>query len=173
MVEMWSGLETIVIGAAAGLFLLAAWQDFRSWKIRNWTILALLAAYAGFVLVRWISGSFAGGVLLGEMGAGLLLFVLGFTLWMFGLFGAGDAKLLLPVGLFVGFSWLTPFALALMVAAVAVFLALRFPIPAIYLVWPVVARLDEIRQTGKVPYGVVITAAALVAMYLRFSAGGF
>jgi prepilin peptidase CpaA len=47
-------------------------------------------------------------------------------------------------------------------------LALKYPIPAIYLAWPMVARLDEIRRSGKVPYGVVIAAAALVAMYLRY-----
>jgi prepilin peptidase CpaA len=169
MLEMWNAIEIIFVGTAACLFLLAAWQDFRSWKIRNGTILALLATYACLVLVRWATpGSFAGDMLLGELAAGLLLFGLGFALWASGLFGAGDAKLLLPVGLFVGFAYLTPFALALMIAGVAVLLALRFPIPVTYLVWPVVARLDEIRRVGKVPYGVVITAAALVAMSLRY-----
>jgi prepilin peptidase CpaA len=167
---MWNALEIAIVVCAACLFLLAAWQDFRSWKIRNGTILALLAAYACLVLVRWLPGSLAGGELVGEIGAGLLLFVVGFALWGFGLFGAGDAKLLLPVGLFVGFSHLTPFALALMVAGIVVFLALKFPIPAVYVVWPAVARLDEIRRTGKVPYGVVIAAATLVAMYLRYFA---
>jgi prepilin peptidase CpaA len=168
---MWNALEIAPVLCACGLFLLAAWQDFRSWKIRNWTVLALIAVYLVLALIRWaVSGSLDSGTLLGELAAGLLLFALGFTLWLFGLFGAGDAKLFLPVGLFVGFAYLTPFAIALMVSAVVVFLALKYPIPPVYLAWPGIARIDEIRRTGKVPYGVVITVAALVAIYLRYSA---
>jgi prepilin peptidase CpaA len=173
MFEMWSALEIIIASIAAGLFLLAAWQDFQNWKIRNWTIVALLACYLLFVLVRWTaSGSAGSGMFPGEFVAGALLFVLGFTLWAFGFFGAGDAKLLLPVGLFLGFSHLLPFAFALMIFGVVFLLALKYPIPANYLVTPALVRFDEIRRTGKVPYGVVITAAALFAMYVRFRGAG-
>jgi prepilin peptidase CpaA len=170
---MWNALELVLVTVAAGLFLLAAWQDFLNWKIRNWTVLALLAVYACHVLVRWAaSGSLGGGLLFGELVAGVILFVLGFTLWTFRLFGAGDAKLLLPVGLFLGFSYLMPFAVALTIFGVLFLLALKYPIPANYLVTPALVRLDEIRRTGKVPYGVVITAATLFAMYVRSRGAG-
>ena len=76
---------------------------------------------------------------------------------------------LLPVGLFVGYNFLFPFGVALAVGAVIVAVALKFPVPLHYQVWPAAARLEEIRQTGKVPYGVLIAAAALIAMYMRFS----
>ncbi|TBF97710.1 hypothetical protein ELG65_02650 [Rhizobium leguminosarum] len=40
-----------------------------------------------------------------------LLFALGIGLWTFGLFGAGDAKLFLPIGLFIGWNSMLPFAI--------------------------------------------------------------
>jgi prepilin peptidase CpaA len=40
-----------------------------------------------------------------------LLFALGIGLWTFGLFGAGDAKLFLSIGLFSGCNGMLPFAI--------------------------------------------------------------
>ncbi|TAZ75726.1 hypothetical protein ELH70_02845 [Rhizobium ruizarguesonis] len=42
----------------------------------------------------------------GDVGGGLLPFAPGI-----GLFGAGDAKLFLPIGLFIGWSGMLPFAI--------------------------------------------------------------
>ena len=45
-------LEVLLVSAAAGLILTAAWQDFTSWKIRNWTVLALIALYVALALLQ-------------------------------------------------------------------------------------------------------------------------
>ena len=168
-------IEYLIVFAASALILVAAWQDFCTWKIRNWTVLALLAVYACLALLRWLMPSNglldelgARSPLYGDLGAGLLLFVIGFVLWALKLFGAGDAKLFLPVGLFVGYNLLFPFGVALAVGAVIVAVALKFPVPLHYQVWPAAARLEEIRLTGKVPYGVLIAAAALCSVWLRY-----
>ena len=170
-----ASLEIIMAIAAAALIVTAAWQDFRTWKIRNWTVLALLAVYALLALLRWLMPS--DGLLdelgprspiYGDLAAGLLLFAIGFVLWALKMLGAGDAKLFLPVGLFVGLEFLFPFGVALAVGAVVVAVALKFPVPLHYQVWPTAARLEEIRKTGKVPYGVLIAAAALFSMWLRY-----
>ncbi|MBB6224931.1 Flp pilus assembly protein protease CpaA [Rhizobium leguminosarum] len=58
---------------------------------------------------------FASSGIGGDVGAGLLMFMLGVVLWAFRLFGAGDAKLFLPIGLFVGWHEMLPFAFLLLV----------------------------------------------------------
>jgi prepilin peptidase CpaA len=171
--------EYVIVSAAAALILVAAWQDFTSWKIRNWTVLALLGVYICLALWRWLAPAenLAGGVLYalgpstpiyGDVAAGLLLFTIGVVLWALRMLGAGDAKLFFPIGLFVGLNYLFPFAVALALGAIVGAVALKFPVPLHYQVWPAGARIEEIRQSGKVPYGVVMAGAALIAMYLRY-----
>ncbi|MCT7374646.1 A24 family peptidase [Chelativorans salis] len=165
---------------AAGLMIYAAYEDFTRWKIPNAVVLALVAAYAALALVRWMTPQ-EGDVLAeldgmrpslyGDLAAGLLLFLIGFALWMIGMMGAGDAKLLFPVGLFVGWTLLLPFAVLLTVFGVLAYLLLKLPIPLRLQFVPGVLRLDEIRKTGKVPYGVVIVGAALVVMYGTYVGG--
>ncbi len=169
-------LEVLAVMAAAGLVVIAAWQDFVSWKIRNWTVLALLADYALLAVVRWANPAGAGvplelagtSPLYGDLAAGLLLFALGFVLWALRMLGAGDAKLFFPIGLFVGLHYLFAFAVGLAAGGVVVSLALLFPVPPQYQSWPLLARAEEIRKTRKIPYGVIMAAAALVAMHLRY-----
>jgi prepilin peptidase CpaA len=168
-------IEVISLCTAVILMLSAAWRDFVSWKIPNRTIFALIGTYAVFAIARYFSGigetdaiSAQQSILLSDVAAGLLLFVLGFVLWMFRLFGAGDAKLFFPIGLFVGFDHLTLFAVALAIGAVAVTVALKIPIPIQYHAYRYMARLEEIRSTGKIPYGVLMAAATLAAMYSRY-----
>jgi len=168
-------LEFIGVVAAALLILWAAWQDFLTWKIRNATVLALIAVYGVMAVGRyWWAYRSAGdladmhSIVLGDLAAALLLFAIGFVLWMFRLFGAGDAKLLFPIGLFVGFNNLMLFAVILLLGAIVVMLALKIRIPVQYHAYPYVARLEEIRSTGKIPYGVLLAVAALVAIYVRF-----
>nr|WP_245262255.1 pilus assembly protein CpaA [Mesorhizobium sp. WSM3626] len=168
-------LGVVAIVAAAGLILIAAWQDFIAWKIRNWTVLALVADYALLALIRWanpgagiLAGIDSASPLQGDLAAGLLLLTIGFVLWALRMLGAGDAKLFFPIGLFVGLNHLFSFAVGLAAGGVVVSLALQFPVPLQYQAWPALSRIEEIRKTRKVPYGVIMAAAALVAMYLRY-----
>lgn len=175
----------IIIAAAVFLLLYAAWSDFRFWKIPNGAVLALIVLYALGAALKLLMPEQALGLTIeadigaalfsfagigGDLAAGLLLFALGFGLWCFRLFGAGDAKLFLPIGLFIGWHGMLPFAIFLLIGGVLTLLALRLPMPLQFAHYSVVMRLEEIRATRKIPYGVIMVAAALPAMALQ--AGG-
>ncbi|WP_246676132.1 pilus assembly protein CpaA [Mesorhizobium sp. B2-5-4] len=168
----------MAIIAAAGLILIAAWQDFIAWKIRNWTVLTLVADYALLALIRWagppgagiLAGIDSDSPLQGDLAAGLLLLTIGFALWALRMLGAGDAKLFFPIGLFVGLNHLFSFAVGLAAGGAVVSLALQFPVPLRYQACSALSRIEEIRKSRKVPYGVIMAAAALIAMYLRYFA---
>jgi prepilin peptidase CpaA len=167
-------IETIGLSAGMVLILAAAWQDFRNWKIPNATVAAAVAAWGVLALGRWaaepagVLADLAPSPLPGELAGGAVLFVAGFLLWAFKLLGAGDAKLMLPVGLFVGMAHLPLFALVLFVGGVVVMLLLRFPVPLQFQAWQPMLRIEEIRRTRKVPYGVLIALATVVALYARY-----
>ena len=165
----------IVTGVAVLLFLYAAWSDFRSWKIPNGAILALLALYCLSAVAGLLATGDVGAALFsskgigGDVGAGLLLFALGIGLWAFGLFGAGDAKLFLPIGLFIGWHGMLPFAVFLLIGGVLALLALRLPMPLQLAHISVFMRIEEIRATRKLPYGVIMVIAALSVLALSYS----
>ncbi|MET4690637.1 prepilin peptidase [Sinorhizobium fredii] len=163
----------ILIVATVLLLLYAAWSDFRLWKIPNAIVLALIAVYALHAALRLLTAEdlgtalFSASGIAGDIGAGLLLFTLGFGLWSFKLFGAGDAKLFLPIGLFIGWHGMLPFAVFLLIGGIAVVTILKLPMPLQLAHLSVVMRLEEIRTTRKIPYGVIMVAAALAVMGLR------
>jgi prepilin peptidase CpaA len=166
-------VEAGALSIAAVLIAVAAWQDFTVWKIRNWTVLALIADYCVLAMVLAAGDLSIAGLdprsdVLGDLAAGSLLFAIGLVLWLLRMLGAGDAKFFFPIGLFVGLFQLFAFAIGLAVGAVLVSMALQFPVPLPYQSWSVLARLEEIRQTRKVPYGTIMAPSALVAMYLRY-----
>jgi prepilin peptidase CpaA len=154
------------------LFLYAAWTDFRTWKIPNTVVLALVALY-GLRAVAVMLGSedlgatlFASSGIGGAVGAGLLMFMLGVALWAFRLFGAGDAKLFLPIGLFVGWHGMLPFAVLLLVLGIVTLLVLRLPVPLPVAHLAFFMRIQEIRASRKIPYGVIMVFATLLTLAL-------
>jgi prepilin peptidase CpaA len=165
----------IVTAVSILVFIYAAWSDFRSWKIPNGAILALLALYclraaASLLMTDDIGAAlFSSAGIGGDVGAGLLLFTLGVGLWAFGLFGAGDAKLFLPIGLFIGWNGMLSFAIFLLIGGVLALLALRLPMPLRLAHMSIIMRIEEIRATRKVPYGVIMVIAALPVLALRYS----
>lgn len=162
-----------IIPWTAGLvFLYAAWSDFQRWRIPNGAVLALIAVYALGAAVKLLAVEDVGAALFslsgvgGDVGAGLLLFTLGVVLWAFRLFGAGDAKLFLPIGLFVGWHGMLPFAIFLLIGGILTMLALKVPMPLAIAHYAVVMRIEEIRVSHKIPYGVIMVFATLVTMAL-------
>ncbi|MFT2213415.1 prepilin peptidase [Rhizobium giardinii] len=164
----------IITALSVLLFLYAAWSDFRSWKIPNGAILALLALYCLRALAELLTAGDFGAALFstagfgGDAAAGLLLFVLGVVLWSLGLFGAGDAKLFLPIGLFIGWHGMLPFAVFLLIGGILALLALRLPMPLQLAHLSLFMRIEEIRATRKVPYGVVMVIATLSVLAVRY-----
>jgi prepilin peptidase CpaA len=165
-------LTLAILLLSAILFTYAAFVDFMTWKIPNRVVLALCGAF-----VVYAAAAFALGVapalgldMVVAVGGGLLLFAIGFALWMLKLFGAGDAKLMAPIGLFLGWYSLMPFAIWLAVFAAVALLALKLPLPAGLGSTMPGMRLDEIRRTGKVPYAVILVAALFATLGPKYAA---
>ena len=162
----------IISALSVFLFLFAAWSDFRTWKIPNAVVLALVTLYALRAVAVMLSSEDIGAALFapsgigGDLGAGLLMFMLGVALWTFRLFGAGDAKLFLPIGLFVGWHGMLPFAMLLLVLGILTLLALRLPVPPSVAHLAFFMRIEEIRASRKIPYGVIMVFATLLTLAL-------
>ncbi|MBB2680417.1 UNVERIFIED_ORG: prepilin peptidase CpaA [Rhizobium esperanzae] len=167
-------LEMVVVinSLSVLLFLYAAWTDFRTWKIPNTVVLALVTLYALRAAVVILGSEDVGAALFassgigGDVGAGLLMFMLGVALWAFRLFGAGDAKLFLPIGLFVGWHGMLPFSFLLLVLGIATLLVLRLPVPLRVAHLAFFVRIAEIRASRKIPYGVLMVFAVLFTLAL-------
>lgn len=156
-----AGGSTVEIAAFfvfAVLVSFAAITDVQRLKIPNWISLALVA---GFVLFAPFMGLGWGQAGL-HLGVALLCLVVCFGMFAAGWLGAGDAKLMSAVLLWLGAPAATTFIVATALAGGALALALialrrtRVPLPYVWL-------LDLRDGTTKVPYGVAIASGALVA----------
>lgn len=163
-------LSSIVLTAVALGFFYAAVTDFKFWKIYNSTVLMLIVGYAPYIFLTfqirdiWPFPTH----FLGAFGAACLLFAIGFVLWQFKLLGAGDAKLMFPIGLYIGWNNLLEFSLCLVFFAFIGTLLIKSPLPfGLSSSWPGM-RLDEIKRTGKVPYGVIMVAAVYATMFFDY-----
>ncbi|MEX0346100.1 MAG: prepilin peptidase [Rhizobiaceae bacterium] len=159
---------------SAIIFIYVAVNDFLTWKIKNIYVYVLISLF----FIYYTLASFAGSdapwqpSLWSALAACVLLFTIGFTLWAFKLLGAGDAKLLAPIGLFIGWSNLVAYSVFLLLLAVFASVALKFPVPFPIKMTRIGMRLVEIRETSKVPYGVLMVGA-LFATILHNHAGLF
>jgi prepilin peptidase CpaA len=154
-------LQQIVLVTACAFLLLIAWKDFRYLRITNQDVLLLLALFGIYLGAKQFAGWQQ------DLMAGLLLFVLGFTFWLFKLMGAGDAKLYLPVGLFLGIDGLLPFAIFLIVFSVLIWVAIKRPLPLFMQHTLLAMRIDELRGGKEIPYGVPIAFATCVVLGQR------
>lgn len=137
----------------------AAATDLLTYKIPNSISIALVAA---FLVLAPFSGLGWNGFLL-HVATFAAVLALGFSLFTFGLFGGGDAKLLAAAALWIGYESLLPYMT--MVAILGGVLAIlligfrRFPLPeaASRLAW--LARLHD--PKSGIPYGIALAMAAL------------
>ena len=151
-------VERILILTACIFLLFVAWEDFRKFKVRNSSVLILIGLYAAFAAVR---AEFDPVVL--DFGAGLLLFVLGVVFWLFGLMGAGDAKLFFPVGCWVSLHNLAGWAMLLLLCSFVMLILVKVKVPLPLRHYAFFMRLDDFRH-GKVPYGVPISMATVISL---------
>jgi prepilin peptidase CpaA len=104
--------EEDIQAAVAWLFpiavVYAAVRDVVTYEVPNWIPMALAAVFAAVAL--W-SGSGVDAVLW-HFAAGAFVLVVGWALFNRGVFGGGDAKLLAASAVWVGWSGLAEFALA-------------------------------------------------------------
>jgi prepilin peptidase CpaA len=149
----WANL---VVLAACGLSLYAAWADFRKFTIRNELVLALAGLFllhallAGLWPEMWWDLAFAA-----VMFAALLV------LYAMGGMGGGDVKLLAVAFLWTGVAAAMPFAIALAILSVLHGGAAK-------LGWVAAAPASDGRL--RIPYAPSIAGALVVALGLRFLA---
>ncbi|HEX6866017.1 MAG TPA: prepilin peptidase [Caulobacteraceae bacterium] len=154
---------------APGLFLallaIAGISDIVRRTIPNWTVIALIVVWIGAAIAGQTVGAWYYALL-----SALIAFGVGYVFYLFGIMGAGDAKLFSAVGLFTGLDWLMQFALitALLGGVLAVVYLLIRPRKALR---GLTARgRAEAEADGKqagIPYGVPIALAAAAACYLN------
>lgn len=154
--------QLIIIWLCLAYLALIAWRDFLTYRISNRDVLIFTCMVALLVILRGLQGSMA--EVAPDLLAGVLLFVLGFVMWLLGAMGAGDVKLYFPLGMMVGWALLPIYVVFLLVASVlmlfAVWLGRRFPKEEGRLR----ARLTEIARAKKVPYAVPMAIGATLTL---------
>jgi prepilin peptidase CpaA len=106
-------LHILSIAILPCLLMAAATSDVLTFRIPNWLSLLTAALFfpmalaTGLPLAAYVS----------HLGAGLLLFLIGFILFQFGLLGGGDAKIMAAAGLWFGLPNLPAFGMAMAMAA--------------------------------------------------------
>lgn len=153
-----------VLLLAVGLLLHIAWFDFWHLTIRNISVLILLGLYVVWALL----GGFQ--TLASDLGAGLILFLIGLVMWLAKMMGGGDVKLYFALGLLMGFANIGLFAVALL-ATTLLFLATLVLSARLKHGGAILLRLREIHTSGRAPYAVPMCLAAAPVIVLRIMVG--
>lgn len=108
-------IELTVLCFAAALFVWAAVADFRSFKIPNRISVSLVALYPAYLLAtptlpNWHLVSIA-------VAFALIVFVVGFGMFVMGWMGGGDVKLLSAAALWAGPLAILPFLIVVVAAS--------------------------------------------------------
>ena len=105
-------LEAAVLTILPGAVAFAAAMDIFTMTIPNRISIVLVLAFFPLALLAGLSFS----DIAAHVGAGVLMLLVGFALFAFGVFGGGDAKLMAAVGLWVGFDCLPLYLLSVALA---------------------------------------------------------
>jgi prepilin peptidase CpaA len=153
-------LQKTIAYVSIGLLAVAAYSDIRTFRIPN----VLVGAIAALAVVRLI--------LLGDplaaiyaMGIGVLVFTIGCLLFLRGIVGGGDVKLLVATILLIRYRDLYEFFVLMSIAGALLSVAVIF----IHNYLPLVSgpRFAVPKTRLPVPYGVAIAAAGIVTLLLQ------
>ncbi len=142
------------------LMVCAALWDLATFQIPNWLCLALVLSFTAFAVVAPVGA----GEVFSRLALGAVVLAVGILLFLKGLFGGGDIKLLAAAAVWVGWSHVTLFLVYTAVigglVAVLVLVFRRLKLPAS---WANVGWLQRLHTPGQgLPYGVAIGAAGLL-----------
>ncbi len=146
----------LIFGAA---LLAVAIGDARTLRIPNVAVifLALLYFPAAWLEIDGTSGWAS------HLGAGLLMFAIGYVLFFLRVFGGGDAKLMAALALWTGLADLSRFALLTAIFGGVLALALLF---MRRMNWGANGRFAHlVAKDAPIPYGIAIVAAAFDWIY--------
>ena len=145
-------MEGIMVWAACGLFAASVVCDLRRRRIPNAIPLALLGLFAVYAAT---GGAGPAGALWMNLAIGAVLLAAGFALYLSGRFGAGDAKLIAVIGMWIGPADLSLFLLGLAASAFALSVFALLPFQ----------RMRHLRS--ELPFAVAIAPPALAVMIPR------
>ena len=152
-------LNQATVAGFAAVLIWAAVQDLLSLRISNWTTLAVLALYPVYVLsaAQMVAMPMA-------LAIGGFVFLVGFVLFHFKLFGGGDVKLSAAVALWAGARGVLGCLLTVAVVggllAMMTMTPLRLLLPYMAVATRVKVDLAHLMQL-QIPYGVPIAAGGL------------
>ena len=131
---------------------IASISDIKDRRIPNWSVLAVAVLFVPWAITEHVS-------LASALGAAAITFVISCGLYLVGVIGAGDSKLLTAAALFVGFGQLLPFLVLVALAGgvIAVMSLAARPVRAL-----VMFQMRNKGDFGRgVPYGVAIAIATV------------
>lgn len=142
------------------LMIYAAFSDLTSYTLPNFISLILIAG--ALILYAVIQPPLE--VILWHLGVAAIVFIIGFILFMTGIFGGGDVKVIAALGLWIGpaniLGFFTYMAIFGGLIAVALLIFRRAPLPDRYLKNKAISGLHD--KNEGIPYGVAIAIAALI-----------
>jgi prepilin peptidase CpaA len=154
--------ELLVLIVLPALLALAAGWDIASFTIPNFLQLALIGAFAVFVVAIGMQPATIGGHLI----AGFVGLAVGFTLFALGYIGGGDAKLFACILLWLGLGNLLDYTLVACLMGGALSLVIigmrKLPLPAVLTGQAWILRLHDAK--GGIPYGVALAAGAFLIL---------
>ncbi len=164
------------------LLVVAAISDIKSRKIPNWIPLSIFALYLIFLAAQWLLE--LDPVLippLTSLAVGFGIFAVFTGFFYFGFLGGGDVKLAAAMGFWVGIKGVAAFIIimALVGGLIAVFYIFKRDVsPEIEVVQGAVFSENEEKdkkkevkvgktnnKSGKIPYGIAISAGGLFVVY--------
>ena len=159
-------IVALFLYGAITLLVAAALWDAITLTIPNYLVLAVLALY----VVRW-TVTFDLSDILFDLLAAVIVFAAGFVLFAVGGLGGGDAKLAPGAVLWVGYDGLLEFVFAMTLAGgvlAIVLLLLRSGLRAASV--PQERLPMVLQRASPVPYGIAISAGAILLIWLQNSA---
>lgn len=160
-------IAALFLYGAVLLLLAAAVWDAVTMTIPNYLVLAVLALYVASLAVNFDLSDILFDVL-----AAVLIFVVCFVLFALGWLGGGDAKLAPGAVLWVGYDGFLPFLIAMTLAGGILAIALLLLRAGLRAGSASQDRLPVVLQWAKpVPYGIAISAGAILVIWLQHSAG--
>lgn len=135
--------------------------DFRTLQISNRSVLVLIGLY-----VLWLIAVGA-ETLATDLLIGAVLFGIAFVMWLLRAMGAGDVKLYFALGLLLGIQAVGPFVVLLILVSLLFWLTLLVATRATAPASQTLDRLRYFRTKGVVPYGVIMTIAAIPPLLFR------
>jgi prepilin peptidase CpaA len=170
MDDLSLGVRVLAAAVFAGALLWAAVSDVRTFEVPNGVSIAILAAFPFLAVADGIGWEVAANHLL-TGGAAL---VVGFGLFVARVMGAGDAKLLAAVSLWMGWPALAPYlffvALAGGVFSLLLVIFRRLPLPDGLGALEWVRRLHERKKD--IPYAVALALPAIFMLPRTVFPGG-